>query len=283
MKNYLLAELLINLKLLKFFNLIFDVEINQVKMKFPVINILGFQNLKELKQGRETWLDRLIGIILKNKSGTFIDVGVNIGQTLLKVKAIDLNQDYIGFEPNPSCCFYTSRLIQINKFNNCKIIPVGLADKSSLLKLFMRYGEDDPCASIVENYREASFYSSEKYVFVCNGDSLVKELNIDAISIIKIDVEGAELEVIQGLRSSIAKYQPFILCEILPIDESKETEGFRKTRQDILDKILREEGYLIGRISPTDKVEILDAIETSSNSFDYVFIPSGMRHLVELF
>ncbi len=49
---------------------------------------------------------------------------------------------------------------------NLRIIPVGLADKSALFKLFIKYGEDDPWARIVENYRESSFIDQNRMSFL---------------------------------------------------------------------------------------------------------------------
>jgi hypothetical protein len=62
-KKHLLAELLIKLRLLKFLNLNFSVQMNGKKFKFPVINLLGFQNLRELKKGRESYLDEIIAVV----------------------------------------------------------------------------------------------------------------------------------------------------------------------------------------------------------------------------
>jgi FkbM family methyltransferase len=288
-KKHLLAELLIKLRLLKFLNLNFTVQLNGKKFKFPVINLLGFQNLRELKKGRESYLDEIITSILKKRRGSFIDVGVNIAQTLLKVKAIDLHQEYIGFEPNPSSCFYTSKVINLNNFQNCKIIPVGLYNKISLLKLFMRYGEDDAHASLVDGFRDKSFYRSEmeKYVVVFPGDYLLKELNIDLVSIIKIDVEGAEIEVIEGFVDSMSKYRPFIICEVLAADKENNIEQDQINRINLLENILKEKGYLISRIYEDNKLVMLKEFDKYSwpknATFDYLLIPSETESLSLIF
>ena len=232
---------------------------------------------------------RYIASILKKRNGSFIDVGVNIAQTLLKVKAIDLHQEYIGFEPNPSSCFYTSKIINLNSFQNCKIIPVGLYNTISLLKLFIRYGEDDAHASLVDGFRDKSFYRSEmeKYVVVFPGDYLLKELNIDSVSIIKIDVEGAEIEVIEVLVDSISKYKPFIICEILTADKENNIERDQINKINLLEGILKEKGYLISRIYEDNKLVILKKFDKYScpenATFDYLFIPPEAEQLSLIF
>jgi len=261
--------------LLKLINFNFTININKTKFKIPVIYQLGLNHFRD--PNRELWLDDIIEKILVNKPGTFIDVGVHIGQTLLKVKSINANTDYLGFEPNQLCCFYVEELIKANNFQDCKIIPVGISKKADLLKLFMK-NEDGSSSSIIEDFRDKSYYSSEKYVPVFEGDYLLKIIDIDAISIIKIDVEGAELEVIQGLTSSIKQYQPYIICEVLPVyDESTELGKLRKERQENLVNLLIQAEYKIFRIIDKGKLVPLENFEIHSDLSlcEYIFLPKN--------
>lgn len=240
------------------------------------------EKIHEAQKSREFWLDNVIKNILTSRLGAFIDVGVNVGQTLIKVKSINPDNEYYGFEPNPTCCFYANELIRIKQFKNCKIIPVGLSDKTELLKLLLAKNID-ASASVVGSFREKSFYTLEKYVAVFGGDYLLNTLNIKSISIIKIDVEGGELEVIRGLKSSISKYKPYILCEVLPVrDVNTEIGSFRKQRQDLLEKILAEESYKIYRIMHDGRILPLESIEIHSDLSlcDYVFATENQADLL---
>ena len=49
------------------------------------------------------------------------------------------------------------------------------------------------------------------------GDDLLRTLAPNRISFIKIDVEGAELEVLQGLAKTLAEHRPIVLCEIVMV------------------------------------------------------------------
>lgn len=55
--------------------------------------------------GDGKWKIDLFKRILSVKKGDFIDIGVNVGQTLLNINSIDINSGYIGFEPNSNCVF----------------------------------------------------------------------------------------------------------------------------------------------------------------------------------
>ena len=53
------------------------------------------------------------------------------------------------------------------------------------------------------------------------GIQKVIELNLDNISVIKIDVEGFELEVLTGALETIRKNKPVIILEIWPDNKEK--------------------------------------------------------------
>jgi FkbM family methyltransferase len=169
----------------------------------------------QLDQHEQNLLN-LLQLLLPDREGVFIDVGVNLGQTLLKVKAICETQAYVGFEPNPACNAYVYELIQLNHLTSCVLMPVGLDEQTKIVTLFI----DNPTsaiASTIDGFRPNSFYNATQHVAVFNGDEIMSQQDIEKVSVIKIDVEGGELEVLQGLRQSIIESNPVILMEILPV------------------------------------------------------------------
>lgn len=84
--------------------------------------------------------ERFLGVILRRvletRSGAFIDVGVNAGQTLAKVLSIDKERLYLGFEPQLSCCFNADQFIKANELLNAKVLPIALSDNNHLLSFF---------------------------------------------------------------------------------------------------------------------------------------------------
>jgi hypothetical protein len=102
----------------------------------------------------EIWMSGLLKNLLPLKEGVFIDVGVNIGQTLLKLKSIDSEKEYFGFEPNPVCWQCAERLINQNEFKHSSIFPFGISNKSEIGVLnFFHHSYTDATASIIPNFR----------------------------------------------------------------------------------------------------------------------------------
>ena len=150
------------------------------------------------------------------RPGAVIDVGVNTGQTLLKLLAIDPTRRYVGFEPQVDCCFFVDQFLRDNDLRTHQIICLALGNQNGLLPLYSS-GPVDVLASLVP--RSTQRYDSEfitKFVPVRIGDDVLDELGLDAPAIIKVDVEGAEAEVFEGLRGTIGRAKPICFFEVLP-------------------------------------------------------------------
>jgi len=151
--------------------------------------------------------------LLASRPGTFIDIGVNIGQTLIKILGIDRNRAYIGFEPQIPCCYNVEQFLQLNHLRNVSILPIAISDSNSILKLYS-HGQFDEMASLATKDDENMPVVS--YAQARIGDEVFRELEIQDICVIKIDVEGAELQVIRGLQETLLAKHPPLIFEILP-------------------------------------------------------------------
>lgn len=80
-KMNFIPRILNRLSVLEFFNLYSKVTINNVSFKIPVLHSIGFGN----RGDTEPWLNKVFANLL-TADPLFIDVGVNLGQTLLKSK-----------------------------------------------------------------------------------------------------------------------------------------------------------------------------------------------------
>jgi FkbM family methyltransferase len=221
--------------------------------------------------------------ILGCREGAFVDVGANTGQTLLNILAIDRARPYIGFEPQPSCCFLLQSFIGDNDLKFHSIIPVGLSDKDQLVKLYSRGERYDQTASIIKGFRPDQFYKSCRWVSVRKGDGVMAELRVPSLAAIKIDVEGAELEVVVGLLETIRRSRPFLIFEVLnnflvATGEAlnEETRLFRAERLQRLVELLRQERYDIYNVRPEGPVkvqEIKPPVSANLSATNYVAAP----------
>src|SRR5690348_7536911 len=104
MKKLFLRTLL-KLGILKHLNFMSVVVKDGRTFKIPLYGTTGVEFHFEDK---EPWMTAILRALVDLTGGTglFIDVGANIGQTLLKVKCLENDWEYMGFEPNPNCVQY---------------------------------------------------------------------------------------------------------------------------------------------------------------------------------
>jgi FkbM family methyltransferase len=271
--KYYIIRILEKLRLLQYFNFNISTNINGKKMVIPVLNGIGQQHLSN----HERWFDGFLQKLLSKVDGGFVDVGVNIGQTLLKVASINREMPYVGFEPNPFAFCYAYRLIEVNQLKYHQLYYVGLYTEEKMVTLHMdNYLSSG--ASVLANFREdMSRYKRLMNVPVFRADAVFNTISFKA-GCLKIDVEGAELEVLKGAKTFLENNKPVIVLEILPVYSlEKENGRFRKTREEELITFLHGLNYTMYRINEqTITLTQMSEIPVHGNMSltNYIFIPN---------
>ncbi len=272
------VRILNRLGLVKKFNLTSTVRLNNKSLAIPLLKGTGLPNFYI----SEPWMIDLLKIVIPIDNKRFIDVGVNVGQTLLKLRSVSWDIDYVGFEPNSNCVQYVTTLVKLNKFENFRLIPVGIADETSLGELkFFTDRETDDAASILEEFRPEQPVISRAYIPIFTSKDIQETINLDEISILKIDVEGAELEVVKSFYEDIKTKNPIIFIEILPAYSEDNT--YRLDRQNEIVKLLKDANYCIFHVQkPTDELigfnELTDiGVHSDITACDYVMVPQSKR------
>ena len=147
------------------------------------------------------------------------DVGANIGIYSVYAGKVTGARVY-AFEPSMMNLELLFRNVQKNNLGNrISIIPLALSNKDSVLDLFMSK-EDLHWAgahnSIGQNTSQDGQAMTDPKVssqLSATGANLIAKFNVPAPTHIKIDVDGLESLVIEGLQSNIEKID-FILVEI---------------------------------------------------------------------
>ncbi|MCI0400574.1 MAG: FkbM family methyltransferase [Gammaproteobacteria bacterium] len=252
--------------------------LNNKKIYVPIIN-----GVKVGVSG-EKWMSELLGELFQFADGVFYDVGANLGQTLAKVSTLDASRQYVGFEPNPSCLFYLQRLISSNLWNQAMIVPVGLSNMDGIVEL-SGSSDTDGGSTIIKDLRSIPQGRMTKFVPVFRYEAICGCLPKDKAAIIKIDVEGAELEVIETMSPLIDRDQPIIIMEILP---TRSEDEHRAIRNEKLLSALRSLKYMPYRICKTSNdtyagITRIDNIGgfTDPTLKDHIFVPLERTEALE--
>lgn len=214
--------------------------LNGQKVYIPVI-----RGIKANVSG-EKWMSGLLSDLFALSKGPFFDVGVNRGQTLIKVKTVDPARVYVGFEPNPSCCYYVQQLVDANAWDDVSIVPTGIYDVDCLLEL--RGSNDVDGGSTVMPDFHSDHQKSSKLVPLMRFESLQPALPAEPPALVKIDVEGAELEVLHSLRELLEAARP---CVILEVWQSG-NDPIKQARAGAIESLITSMRYSIFEICVAD-------------------------------
>lgn len=151
----------------------------------------------------------IIGKILK-KGDVFVDVGANIG--LMSIYAsfkVGEEGRVIAFEPNPNTNDLLIENIHLNNIQNIKVEDLALSSETKNSKIYDRWDVNRGGASLIEPSNPTQSYDIQETTF---SEYFNPDLEIN---LIKIDVEGFELEVLKGSKAFIlnTKTPPILIIE----------------------------------------------------------------------
>ncbi len=255
----------------------------KIRLKRAKVNYLGMQLSVPVVYGvfnggyfvpHEFWMGECLRAFLNTKTGTVLDVGVNVGLYLVKLRCHSLDRQYIGFEPNPICIFYTQELIRLNGFKNTMVLPTALSDSEGIAQFYASKAGDKTGSLILEHKAGQDLAYSFNVVTML-GDHMVKMLGLTEIAAIKIDVEEAEIYTLRGLSQTIAQFKPYIYCEIL----FAHGDVVRKQRADEIYNFITALGYLVlGIQRTTQQLDVVSNIADVGVNYEqeYIFCPKEL-------
>ena len=144
--------------------------------------------------------------------GIFIDIGANVGNHTLYMSR--LMREVHAFEPYDTVLNELQKKIRMNRIKNVYSHRIGLSNQCKILPFYSPQGKNLGTGSFCPEFKDGGqFYKS---LPVTTGDLFFRENDIENIKIIKIDVEGHERQVLEGLAKTLSLYRPIILFEMSP-------------------------------------------------------------------
>ncbi len=163
------------------------------------------------------------------EGAVIIDIGSNLGYfTVLAASRTKNSGKVYSVEINTELIKHQQKQLALNGFKNVELINTAVSDAECVLPFYLAPEQFYGHSSLKQN----STFVPEKVIEVqCTTlDQLVSRNNIKRIDIIKIDVEGAEFNVLKGAESTLRTFRPTIFFE--SADEL--TEGFNYTTSDLI-------------------------------------------------
>ncbi len=171
----------------------------------------------------------------------FYDIGANIGFfTLIGARLVGPNGRVFAFEPVPVNAASVRKNIAGNHFEHCTLIEAAVTRKPGKGELLVAHysgGSALPEAGAPPDLKETI------PVDLVAIDDLVARQQIAPPHLVKIDVEGAEADVLSGMAQTLRQRRPFVIYEI----DDGDAQAYQR-KQATCEALLREHGYTITQL-----------------------------------
>lgn len=139
---------------------------------------------------------------------TFLDIGASIGQmTLHASRLVQPGGRVLAFEPHPARLASLLDGITINHAQNVVVYGCGLGEEEGAVTLYT----DRVSPSMLSNAAsESTKHRVSVKVMVC--DQILEAEGVDQVRMMKLDVEGYELNVLRGARRLLSTASAPIVC-----------------------------------------------------------------------
>jgi FkbM family methyltransferase len=195
--------------------------------------------------------------------GIAMDIGANIGATSIFLAS--LRPEVLAFEASPRTRKILEENITNNQIRNIHIFPYGLGECDG--ELLITAAPDNASGGFISATIQHLDGHITEAATIKNGDSLLQESCPNKrIALIKIDVEGHELEVLSGLSNRLKRDNPVIVLEMnhwcLNAFKRCSIPEFLERLQSIFPSILAfddgsEKSLMIGASRPSETYHVM--------------------------
>jgi FkbM family methyltransferase len=176
-----------------------------------------------------------------DEGDVFYDIGANVGFfSCLAARRVGERGKVFAFEPEPRNAAQLRRNIEMNGLAQVTVIQKAVCSASGRGRLLLA----SYCGThSMAQFRTPTVGAGEIAVDTVRIDDLIDSGHLTPPTLVKIDVEGAECDVIQGMVRTIDIYRPRIIYET---DAERREDAMEKERE--IHEFLSARNYEIRRL-----------------------------------
>jgi FkbM family methyltransferase len=145
---------------------------------------------------------------------TFLDVGAFHGvYSVVAGKRVTNRGQVIAFEPSPRDRRRLMLHLRWNRVRSARVEPFAVSSAASEMPFFQVVSGDPTRNGLKPPASDDSV--AKIMVQAIRLDQYVAERGIERVDVMKLDVEGGELEALRGAAGLFEKFRPILICEVL--------------------------------------------------------------------
>lgn len=205
---------------------------------------------------------------LASRAQTIVDVGAFVGYYAILAALANPTARVFAFEPHPLVFGRLRRNIAANEASTVEAVPLALGERSGTAE-FHHPNVDIPSSSSLSLGFMSSWMDGRDMrhtsVTVTTVDEFVETRDIERVDLVKLDTESTEPAILRGMRRTLDRDRPLIICEVL--------KGFGVEGQ--LEALLGPLGYRYYLLTPAGP-QLQSAIEAHPKDLNYLFSPAPL-------
>jgi FkbM family methyltransferase len=151
--------------------------------------------------------------LLCDQDSRVLDIGANIGMTAIALAQLCPRGQIAAIEPVPRTFQYLRQNVSRARARNLKLFNFALGRVEGPV-LMQGHPSNFACSFVADNYTIPATDHFARQVSVKRLDNIFSELSLDRLDLMKVDVEGFELEVFAGAREILHTYKPIVVLEM---------------------------------------------------------------------
>lgn len=149
----------------------------------------------------------------------FYDIGANVGFfTVIGASLVTAQGQVIAFEPVTENAAAVRHNCQLNDFNQVQVNEVAVSNETGRTELRLAHYAGGAALASADPPPDLKGVITVPVITV---DELITKRQLPPPAVVKIDVEGAEVNVLRGMRDTLRQYRPVVIYELDDGDAQK--------------------------------------------------------------
>lgn len=188
---------------------------------------------------------------LLKEDDVFVDIGANIGYYSLIASKKAVKGLVFAFEPFSGNRSELEDNISLNRINNIQVSALAISNEKTSKTLFVSANDNTGMTGF---QKPSNFNGAIETIHTITLDEWAKENHIDRINMIKIDIEGAEYEALEGISNVLTEMKPVVMIEI----QASLLAKYKKQPGDIY-RFMKNHGYRSFEVVSKNQLKEIDA------------------------
>ncbi|KKQ27427.1 MAG: FkbM family methyltransferase [Candidatus Magasanikbacteria bacterium GW2011_GWC2_37_14] len=229
-----------------------------LKFNDQLLNI-SYQSKADLSVIEEFFIDKMyrsLDKIIPSLTYPILDIGAHIGCFSLFANALNSKIKIIALEPEPN----NFKLLKENlKVNHCKNVtaaqqavipnchPEFISGSPGMLKPVQHDNKTTILYLNTDSHNHSTFYETENTLEVpaTTLENLISKSKLEKISLLKMDIEGAEFEIFKNTCVETWSKIQYIVVEYHELCTTRVQSKFNGNKKNDLENVIRSHGFSV--------------------------------------